>query len=71
MLKQYAKSYTGRSMVLNVEAAEDDNTVVTDASGTFATTVSPDIIGAAEYDVVQPVRLEGSCPVGRPSEEHG
>ena len=49
MLKQYAKSYTGRSMVLNVEAAEDDNTVVTDASGTFATTVSPDIIGAAEY----------------------
>ena len=49
MLKQYAKSYTGRSMVLNVEAAEDDNTVVTDASGTFATTVSPDIVGAAEY----------------------
>ena len=50
MLKQYAKSYTGRSMVLNVEAAEDDNTVVTDASGTFATTVSPDIVGAAEYN---------------------
>jgi hypothetical protein len=49
MLKQYAKSYTGRSMVLNLEAAEDDNTVVSDASGTFATTVSPDIIGSAEY----------------------
>jgi hypothetical protein len=49
MLKQYAKSYSGRSMVLNLEAAEDDNTVVTDSSGTFATTISPDIIGAAEY----------------------
>lgn len=49
MLKQYAKSYTGRSMVLNLEAAEDDNTVVTDSSGTFSTGVSPDIIGAAEY----------------------
>jgi len=49
MLKQYAKSYSGRSMVLNIEAAEDDNTVVTDASGTFATTISPDIVGAAEY----------------------
>ena len=54
MLKQYAKSYTGRSMVLNVEAAEDDNTVVTDASGTFATTVSPDIVGAAEYNWSSP-----------------
>jgi hypothetical protein len=49
MFKQYVKSYTGRSMVLNVEAAEDDNTVVTDSSGTFALTRSPDIIGAAEY----------------------
>ena len=49
MFKQYAKSYTGRSLVLNLEAAEDDNTVVSDASGTFATTVSPDIIGSAEY----------------------
>lgn len=49
MLKQYAKSYAGRSLVLNIEAAEDDNTVVTDAAGTFATTVSPDVIGAAEY----------------------
>jgi hypothetical protein len=54
MFKQYAKSYTGRSMVLNVEAAEDDNTTVTDASGTFATTVSPDIIGAAEYNWSSP-----------------
>jgi hypothetical protein len=62
MFKQYAKSYTGRSMVLNVEAAEDDNTVVTDNSGTFALDRSPDIIGAAEYTWSQPyvskVRLD-------------
>lgn len=54
MFKQYAKSYTGRKLVLNVEAAEDDNTTVTDASGTFSTAVSPDIIGAAEYDWSSP-----------------
>jgi hypothetical protein len=49
MFKQYVKTYNGRSMVLNLEAAEDDNTVVTDDSGTFALDRSPDIIGAAEY----------------------
>lgn len=49
LFRQYTKSYNGRSMVLNVEAAEDDSTVVTDASGTFALTKSPDILGAAEY----------------------
>ena len=54
MFKQYAKSYTGRKLVLNIEAAEDDNTTVTDASGTFSTSVSPDIIGAAEYDWSSP-----------------
>jgi hypothetical protein len=62
MFKQYVKSYTGRSMVLNVEAVEDDNTVVTDNSGTFALDRSPDIIGAAEYFWSQPyvskVRLD-------------
>jgi len=62
MFKQYVKSYTGRSMVLNVEAAEDDNTVVTDNSGSFALDRSPDIIGAAEYFWSQPyvskVRLD-------------
>jgi hypothetical protein len=50
ILKKYAKSYTGRSLVLNLEAAEDDNTVVTDSSGSFQLDVSPDIVGAAEYD---------------------
>ena len=54
MFKQYAKSYTGRSMVLNIEAAEDNNTVVTDASGTFTTGVSPDIMGSAEYNWSNP-----------------
>jgi len=62
LFKQYVKSYSGRSMVMNLEAAEDDNTVVTDNSGTFALTKSPDIIGAAEYTWSQPyvskVRLE-------------
>jgi len=54
MFKQYVKSYTGRSMVLNVEAAEDNNTVVTDDSGSFALDRSPDIIGAAEYNWSKP-----------------
>jgi hypothetical protein len=62
IFKQYVKSYTGRSMVLNVEAVEDDNTVVTDNSGTFSLDRSPDIIGAAEYFWSQPyvskVRLD-------------
>jgi hypothetical protein len=62
LFKKYVKSYTGRSMVLNLEAAEDDNTVVTDNSGTFALDKSPDIMGAAEYTWSQPyvskVRLE-------------
>jgi hypothetical protein len=62
LFKQYAKSYTGRELVLNIEAAEDDNTVVTDGSGTFALDKSPDIIGAAVYGWSQPyvskVRVE-------------
>jgi hypothetical protein len=62
LFKQYAKSYTGRELVLNVEAAEDDNTVVTDRSGSFALDKSPDIIGAAVYGWSRPyvskVRVE-------------
>jgi hypothetical protein len=62
LFKQYVKPYSGRSMVLNLEAAEDDNTIVTDSSGTFTLDKSPDIIGAAEYTWSQPyvsrVRLE-------------
>jgi hypothetical protein len=62
IFKQYTKSYTGRELVLNVEAAEDDNTVVTDRSGSFALDKSPDIIGAAVYGWSRPyvskVRVE-------------
>ena len=62
LFKKYVKTYNGRSMVLNLEAAEDDNTIVTDNSGTFTLDKAPDIIGAAEYTWSQPyvsrVRLE-------------
>jgi len=54
LFKKYVKSYNGRSMVLNVEAAEDNNTVVSDASGSFDLDRSPDIIGAAEYNWSSP-----------------
>ena len=62
IFKQYTKSYAGRELVLNIEAAEDDNTVVTDRSGSFALDKSPDIIGAAVYGWSRPyvskVRVE-------------
>lgn len=62
IFKQYSKSYAGRELVLNIEAAEDDNTVVTDRSGSFDLDKSPDIIGAAVYGWSRPyvskVRVE-------------
>lgn len=62
IFRQYTKSYAGRELVLNIEAAEDDNTVVTDRSGSFALDKSPDIIGAAVYQWSRPyvskVRVE-------------
>jgi hypothetical protein len=54
LFAQYAKSYTGRNFVLNIQAAEDDNTTVTDRSGTFENDISPDIIGAAVYEWSSP-----------------
>ena len=54
IFKQYVKSYTGRSMVLNIETREGENTVVTDNSGTFNLDRSPEIVGAAEYFWSQP-----------------
>ena len=54
LLKQHAKSYTGRTMVLNLELGESEDTVVTDASGTFSLDVSDDFIGSAEYEWSQP-----------------
>lgn len=54
LLKKYAKSYTGRSMVVNLELGESEDTVVTNESGSFSTDVSDDFIGAAEYDWSRP-----------------
>jgi hypothetical protein len=54
VLTKYAKPASGRSLVLNIEAAEDANTVLTDASGSFGLERSPDIIGAAEYQWSSP-----------------
>ena len=54
ILKKYAKPAGGRNLVLNIEAAEDDNTVLTDGSGTFALTKSPDIVGSAVFDWSSP-----------------
>lgn len=55
LFKQHAKSDTGRKLVLNIEAAEDSSTQFTDASGTFSTGVSGEIIGAAEYEWAAPL----------------
>lgn len=54
LLKKHATSYTGRSLVLNLELGESEDTVVTDESGTFATDVSADFIGSAEFDWSRP-----------------
>lgn len=54
LLKKFTTSKTGRTLVMNVEAAEPEDTVVTDESGTFNTDVSGDFIGAVEYDWSKP-----------------
>lgn len=54
LLKSNAASYTGRTLVMNLELGESEDTVVTDESGTFSTDVSDDFIGAAEYDWSKP-----------------
>lgn len=53
--KKNAKSDTGRKLVVPLEAAEDSSTAITDASGTFNTGVSGDVIGAAEYEWSMPI----------------
>lgn len=55
LFREHAGSDEGRSLVLNLEAAEDDSTVWTDASGSFSTGVSADIVTAAEYDWSEPL----------------
>lgn len=55
LFREHANSDTGRNVVVPLEAAEDDSTVLTDSSGTFSTAVSDDIIGAAEYEWSSPL----------------
>lgn len=55
LFREHSGSDEGRSLVLNLEAGEDDSTVWTDSSGSFNTDVSADIITAAEYDWSEPL----------------
>lgn len=55
LLNSEVKSDTGRALVLNLEGAEDNSTAFTDASGTFSTTASNDVIGAASFDWSSPL----------------
>lgn len=55
LFKQNAKSYTGRLVNVNIEAAENGSTAWTDASGTFSTGVDSDIVGTASYSWSNPL----------------
>jgi hypothetical protein len=54
-LKQNVKSATGPSVIYPIVAADDTSTVFTDASGTFNTGKSSDILGVAKYDWAEPL----------------
>jgi hypothetical protein len=60
--KQNVKSTTGPSVIFPIVAADDSSTSFTDASGTFNTGVSSDILGVAKYEwaapLVSKVRVE-------------
>ena len=60
--KQNVKSTTGPAVVFPIVAADDSSTAFTDASGTFNTGVSSDILGVCKYDwaapLVSKVRVE-------------
>lgn len=62
LFRDKATSKTGRKLVFNLEAADNKTTTLTDDSGSFDTSVSPDFIGAAEYHwsspIVTPIRVE-------------
>lgn len=49
------KTATGRTIVENLELAEDASTQWTDDSGSFSTAVSDDILGAAEFNWADPL----------------
>lgn len=55
MLRSKQNSATGRKLVINLELAEDTSTEWSDASGSFSTAVSGDILGAAVYDWADPL----------------
>ena len=61
LFKDKAVSKTGRQLVSNLEALDNKVTELTDDSGTFDTSVSPDFIGSAVYDwsapIVTPIRV--------------
>ncbi len=54
LFRTFAMSKTGRELVMYLEGAEDDNTVVTDKSGTFDLDFAPDILGTAVYQWSRP-----------------
>lgn len=53
--KSNVKSATGPSVVFPIVAADDSSTSFTDASGTFNTGVSNDILGVAKYEWASPL----------------
>jgi len=55
LFRENSQSETGRALVYNLIAAEDDSTGFTDNSGSFSTDKSPNIIGAAEYEWSSPL----------------
>ena len=54
-LKANVKSATGTSVIYPIVAADDSSTVFTDASGTFNTGKSNDILGVAKYEWAEPL----------------
>ena len=53
--KQNVKSTTGTSVIYPIIAADDSSTVFTDASGTFDTGKSGDILGVAKFEWAEPL----------------
>lgn len=54
LFRQYARPASGREYVTYLEGAEDDNTVVSDKSGTFTLDFAPDLLGTAVYQWSKP-----------------
>jgi hypothetical protein len=53
--KSNVKSATGPAVIFPIIAADDSSTTFTDASGTFNTGVSSDILGVAKYEWAEPL----------------